>query len=247
MPQDTDTPLQENLRSEEVTHLISAHPGFWGRWALLCMLAILLLVMGGAWFIQYPETITANGVLTATHLPQKIVDAADGRLTGIFVKDGDTVSANDPIANIETNTGQQLIRASASGKIALALVVAKNRWLPTGEVLGTITPLNNHYYARLYFAQHDLGRVHAGQPVQVRLTAYPYEEFGSLPGRLDYNSIEATDNGFWANVELVNGLTTNANQSVEFHNGLQARALIRTRQMRLLQRFYYNMFRRAGK
>lgn len=247
MPHDINTPLQEDLRSEEVTHLISADPGFWGRWALLCILAILLLVMGCAWFIQYPETVTANGVLTATHLPQKIIDPADGRLTGIFVKDGDTVSVNDSIAIIETNTGQQVIRASASGKIALALVVVNNRWLPAGEVLGAIIPLNNHYYARLYFAQHDLGRLHAGQPVQVRLTAYPYEEFGFLYGQLDYNSIEARDNGFWANVELVKGLITNANRSVEFHNGLQARALIKTRQMRLLQRFYYNMFRRAGK
>lgn len=245
--QPENNPVPHDLRSAEVVNIISARPGFWGRWAMICFLLIFLLLIAGAWFIWYPETITADGLLTATHLPQKITSHGEGRLTAIYGKDGDMVSINDSIGGIETDTGHLVIKAPASGKIAFTMMAAKNKWLQNGEVLGYVDPANNHYYVRLHFAQHDLGRLNAEQQVQLRVTAYPYEEFGFLQGKIDYNSIEVTDKGFYVNVELLNGLNTTLNRSVRFHNGLQVRALIVTRQMRLLQRFYYSMWRRAGR
>jgi len=82
--------------------------------------------------------------------------------------------------------------------------------------------------------------------VQLRLTAYPYQEFGFVQGTLDYVSGIASDSGFLATIHLDNGLMTNNNQHILYKNGLKAHAIVITRDMRLLKRFYYNLVRSAS-
>ena len=77
--------------------------------------------------------------------------------------------------------------------------------------------------------------------VQLRFEAYPYQEVGFVKGKLDYVSPIASDTGFLASVRLQNGLQTNLNKTIHYKNGLQAQALIITKDMRLLERIYYSV------
>lgn len=420
----------EDFRSQEVQDIISERPGFWGRWALPVFLIILLGIVAGTWFIRYPDTIIANAILIATNGPKEILPRKEGKLTALFIQNGNMVSQGEQIGWIESiadhgealrlsllldtaitllgkneteavstlfrqnfnnlgelqlsyqqfitawqqfndylvngfyykkkttlerdyaflrqnhkaiqnqldltrrdlilsekdyetneelfnskvisakdyravqstylnkqqsvpqveqalasNENQQVdkqgeiaqlehavsqqkeifeqalhtlksqvdnwvtqyvIKAPVSGKVAFLVPLQKNQFLQANQVLGYVNPPNSLYYARLNFTQDNFGRVDTGQQVQLRLTAYPYEEFGFIIGRLNYISNVASDSGFLGNVILPDGLTTIYNKRLQFRNGLQAQAVIITKQIRLFQRFYYNVVRKVN-
>ena len=93
----------------------------------------------------------------------------------------------------------------------------------------------------LSLPQNNLGKVDTGMQVQLRFDAYPYQEVGFVKGKLNYMSPIASDSGFLATVNLQNGLHTNLNKTIQYKNGLQAQALIITKDMRLLERIYYSV------
>jgi|SRR5690625_374645 len=96
------------------------------------------------------------------------------------------------------------------------------------------------------FSQHNFGKVLVGQPVQLRVPSYPYEQFGILNGRLSYTSKVASDSGFLGRVDLPNGLYTEYYKKNQFRSGLRATAIIISKPMRLLEHFYYNMKKKVG-
>lgn len=422
--------LLHDYRSQEVNDIISERPGFWGTWALPIFLVILLLIVAGTWFIRYPDTIMATATLTATNGPREIIPRLEGRLTKLFVNNGDavtqgeqigwiqstadhatvlklstlldsaldwmnenkteavsslfthnlnnlgelqpayqqfitawqqfndylvngfyykkkntleqdiaflkqnhealgqqltltqkslTLSAQDYKANqtlfdkkvlsakdyraaqntyidkqqsipqlnqaISSNENQQvdkqgdidqlehtisqqkeifeqalhtlksqvsgwinqyIITAPVSGKVVFLMPLQKNQFLQANQVLGYVNPSNSQYYARVNFTQENFGKLDTGQIVQLRINAYPYEEFGYIQGKLDYISSVSTDSGFLGNVILPDGLTTVYGRKIQFRNGLQAQAVIITKQMRLMQRFYYNTMKKVN-
>jgi len=62
-------------------------------------------------------------------------------------------------------------------------------------------------------------------------------------GKIDYNNTAASESGFLAKVVLPDGLITNYKKPLLYRNGLFAQADIITENIRLLQRFYYNLAR----
>lgn len=132
--------------------------------------------------------------------------------------------------------------------LALLLLLLAGTWfLWYPETLTARAVLTSEDRAKVYFPQENFGRLATGQIVQLHLIAYPYEEFGVVMGRLEYISDAAADSGFWGIIALPHGLTTTAHQKIPFRNGLQATAVIIIKQMRLAQRFYYNMVKRRDK
>jgi HlyD family secretion protein len=77
--------------------------------------------------------------------------------------------------------------------------------------------------------------------VLLKFPSYPFEEYGSVKGAVDFISNIPTDSGYIAKVILPNGLHTNYKKQVQYREGLIAQGEIITKNMRLLERFYYNM------
>lgn len=134
-----------------------------------------------------------------------------------------------------------IIEAPISGKIAFMVPLQENQFLRLGKSLGFINPSNSQYYAEVNLKQYNFGKIDTGQQVELRFNAYPYQEFGYVKGRLEYVSEFATDSGFLAHLQLENGLITNQRKLLHYRDGLKAEALIITKDMRLMDRFYYNL------
>lgn len=412
-------------RSEAAQEIISRKPDFFEKWALIIFTGILLLLIGGTWFIRYPDIIDASGRLTAVNAPKEIIARQTGRLTELLVKNGELIksgtiigwmesTANTPEvlhlsgkldsaialiasdkdetisrlfherynqlgelqipfqsfsaalqqyndylvngfyvrkkqlllqdiatlkqmkssiemqkgltrqdedssqrtlamnkilydekiisaeeyrmanskhvnkkmalpqlnASILSNQSQQreklkeidqlahdisqqkiifeqalqtlkssvddwmrqyVLQAHIDGRVIFALPLQQNKFIEQGRLLGYITPPDNQYYIELTLPQNNLGKVDTGMQVQLRFDAYPYQEVGFVKGKLDYVSPIASDTGFLASVRLQNGLQTNLNKTIHYKNGLQAQALIITKDMRLLERIYYSV------
>jgi multidrug resistance efflux pump len=132
-----------------------------------------------------------------------------------------------------------ILKAPISGKVNFMIPIQENQYLKLGKSLGFINPPNSMYYAEVILPQNNFGKIDAGQEVQLRFDAYPYQEWGCVIGKLDYTSELATDSGFLAHILLINGLKTNQHKFLHYRDGLKAEAFIITLDMRLFERFYY--------
>ena len=62
-----------------------------------------------------------------------------------------------------------------------------------GTVLMTLVPNNEELHAEVWLKNEDAGFVHQGQPVKVKLIAYPFQKYGMLDGEVTQVSADATD------------------------------------------------------
>jgi HlyD family secretion protein len=140
-----------------------------------------------------------------------------------------------------------LLIAPIAGKVAFATFIQENQQLQINQTICFINPQNSQYYAQIIIPQSNFGKVLMGQEVLLKFPSYPFEEFGVIKGKIEFISHIATDSGYYAKVELINGLKTNYNRQIQYRDGLEAQAEIITRNMRLLEKFYFNIAKQVKK
>lgn len=415
----------DNLRSEEMSEIISWKHGFLEKWALFIFLTIISVLISSTWFIHYPDVIKTKATLIATNAPKEIFARQEGKLTRLFVQNGETVSEGDILGFIEStakpeqvlllsiyldstvfdlqknntqnivtrfasiftdlgelqqvyqqfvseyqqfkdylndgfylrkrsvlevdalfltknhkileqqkdlilkdldlseesykaneslykdkviskqddrneyskllnkklnipqinasllsNETQQrekqkeitelehtislqknlfqqaaqtlqslvndwkkkyIIIAPVSGKLTFLTPLQENQFIKIGKSLGFVNPPNSLYYAEINLPQYNFGKIDTGQVVQLRFDAYPYQEFGFVKGQVRYISDLPMDSGFIAHIRLPDGLITNQKKTLHYREGLKAEAQIITKDLRLMERFYYNV------
>jgi HlyD family secretion protein len=144
-------------------------------------------------------------------------------------------------SQIEQWEFKYVLKAPVSGKISFAGFFQENQFIKNGQLLFYVKPDNTSYFAEMLIPQYNFGKVKEGQEVLLKFQAYPYEQFGSVTGKIDFISTTPTDSGFLARVTLSHGLTTNYKKTLQYQYGLFAQADIVTENMRLLERLYYNI------
>ncbi|MGC4233875.1 MAG: HlyD family efflux transporter periplasmic adaptor subunit [Niabella sp.] len=136
---------------------------------------------------------------------------------------------------------QYTIQSPVDGQVVFVLPLQQNQHIDQGKLLGYVNPPDSRYYTEIRLSQNNFGKVDTGMKVQLRFDAYPYQETGFVPGTLSYISNVAIDSGFLGTVRLDRGLMTSQDKELQYKPGLKAHALIITKDMRLLERLYYNM------
>ncbi len=161
---------------------------------------------------------------------------------GIF-----TQSLNTFKSQIEDWKKKYLLVAPIDGKVAFATFLQVNQQLQANQIICFINPENTEYYAEVYIPQTNFGKVRTGQEVLLKFPSYPFQEYGSVSGKIDFISNINTDSGYLAKVILPQGLNTSYKKQVQFRDGLQAQGEIITQNMRLLERFYYSIIKQVKK
>lgn len=187
--------------------------------------------------------------------------------SSILMNEGQQIDKQKDIDELEHNISQQkiifqqalqtlkslvdewmqkyVLKAPVNGKVVFIVPLQENQFMQSGKTIGYINPPDSRYYAQVNLPQGNFGKVDTGQKVRLRFEAYPYQEFGSVEGRLVYISQVPSDSGFLANIQLSHGLITDHGKSIQYRSGLKSQALIVTRDARLMERFYYNIARAA--
>jgi len=133
-----------------------------------------------------------------------------------------------------------VIIAPIAGEVVLNVPLQENQFLLQGKTIGYIDPGFSQYFAEVSLPQANFGKVDTGLQVQLRFAAYPYQEAGFVKGTINYVSKMASDSGFMATVRLDEGLVTNNHLPVPYKTGLQAQAIVITRNTRLMDRLIGN-------
>lgn len=139
-----------------------------------------------------------------------------------------------------------ILQSPIDGKVSFIAPIQENQFIQVGKTLGYITPSDTKYYAQVFLPQNNFGKISVGLKVQLRFEAYPYQEFGVILGSLNYVSKIATDSGFLATITLDQGLVTSHNIPIQYNDRLRAQGIVITKDMRLLQRLYYNMIKKIS-
>ncbi|MEI6948522.1 HlyD family efflux transporter periplasmic adaptor subunit [Paraflavisolibacter sp. H34] len=138
-----------------------------------------------------------------------------------------------------------LLRSPVEGVVSFFRFWKENQYVTAGEAVLVVTPPVQGFVARSPLPLGGAGKVQAGQPVLIKLAAYPFPEFGLVRGRVKTLSAVALDTAYALEVELVNGLMTTTGRQLPHRPELQGRAEILTTDKRILERLFEKLW--AGK
>ena len=154
---------------------------------------------------------------------------------------------NTFVSQVEAWKKKYLLTAPVDGRIAFPGFVQEHQQVHPDQIICYVNAGTSQYYAEIYIPQFNLGKVRTGQQVLLKLPSYPYQEYGSLAGKIEFISTIPTDIGYRDKVVLPDGFITNNNKSIQYRDGLVAQGEIITENMRLLERFYYNIIKQIRK
>ena len=137
---------------------------------------------------------------------------------------------------------QYLLKAPVSGSLVYSGVVQEQQTLQAGQTVFFIEPFNTDFFGEMKISQASFGKIEVGQQVLVRFSGYPYHEFGSVMGEIEYISEFPIGEGeLFAKVRFPEGLKTNYGNKLTPADGMEGDAEIITQDMRLLKRVYNNL------
>ena len=131
-----------------------------------------------------------------------------------------------------------LLIAPIAGQVALTNAWSEQQFVEAGKEVLTIIPRESagKVFARAQLKGNSSGKVDTGMVVHIRLSAYPYQEYGVLNGYIARIADVPTKLGYEIEVELPHGMVTSYNKEVEFRQEMEGTARIITEERSLLMR-----------
>jgi len=90
------------LRSEDVQEILGTPPGALVRWGTAVVLMGFALMLWAAYFVRYPDVVTAKVVVTTSVPPVEVIARTEGRIARLVVGDKKTVRQNALLAVLQS-------------------------------------------------------------------------------------------------------------------------------------------------
>lgn len=156
---------------------------------------------------------------------------------------------NDLIDNIIIWQQKYVFKAPVNGKIQFQKFYIENQFIQNGEQVFTVIPKAEHIFGQVILPSLGSGKIKPGQEVIVKLDNYPYNEYGSITGKV--NSISLTTNTtktergdletYQVLVDFPNQLKTNYGTKLAFKAEAKGTAEVITNDRKLIQRLFDNL------
>ena len=136
-----------------------------------------------------------------------------------------------------------VLQTSIDGKVSFMSFWNENQTVNRGDQVFTVIPTgNNSFLGKIKAPAQNSGKIKEGQKVNIRLANYPYTEFGMLEGTVKSISLVPDDQGnYLIDVALSEQLITTYKKEIEFKQEMRGTAEIITEDLRLIERFFYQL------
>lgn len=149
-------------------------------------------------------------------------------------------------SDIESWKQRFVATAPANGKVSFLVPLQEGQTVKTGQELFYVMPQAAGFHGEMYVGQYNFGKIRQQQEVIVKLPSYPFQEFGTITGKVTAISELPKDSTYLVKVSFPAGLVTSSKKQLPFKNAMTATGEIVTEDLRLIERLFYN-FRRMLK
>lgn len=141
-----------------------------------------------------------------------------------------------------------LVISSTDGMASFQQFFGENQFVKTAEPILSILPSNKEkLVGRMSVPTVNSGKVTTGQKVLIKLDNYRFQEYGIVEGKVQNISLIPDDKGnYYVDIVLPKGLKTSYNKNLTFDKELRGNAEIVTQDLRLIERFFYQIRKLLG-
>ncbi|MCF2220667.1 HlyD family secretion protein [Chryseobacterium sp. PS-8] len=141
-----------------------------------------------------------------------------------------------------------LVISNTEGVASFQQFFGENQFIKAGDPILSILPKNKEtLVGRMQVPATNSGKIASGEKVLIKLDNYRYQEYGIVEGKVQNISIAPDDKGnYYVDVLLPRGLKTSYNKNLTFDKELKGNAEIVTQDLRLIERFFYQMRKLLG-
>jgi HlyD family secretion protein len=152
------------------------------------------------------------------------------------------IQTKTQIAALNLQLRQRVVRSPIDGVIFDMPVSKPGTVLQPGEMVAKIAPKNTSYVLKAEIPSQNSGGLKVGMPVKVKFDAYPFQEYGVVPGRVSWmapdSKATATPGGkietFDLEITLPQPYIQSGNQKITLAPGQTATAEVIVRQRRVI-------------
>ena len=136
-----------------------------------------------------------------------------------------------------------VLSSGIEGNVSFMGVWNAHQSVNQGDLIFSIIPTETgNYVAKVKAPIQNSGKIKLGQQVNVKLFNFPESEYGSLSGTVaSMSAIPDTEGFYLIDVELQEQLITSYNIEIPFKTEMAGTAEIITEDLRLMERFFYQL------
>lgn len=141
-----------------------------------------------------------------------------------------------------------LIISSTDGMASFQQFYGENQFVKAGDPILSILPdRTEQLVGRMSVPTANSGKIIPGEKVLIKLDNYRFQEYGIIEGKVQNISLIPDDKGnYYVDVILPKGLKTSYNKTLKFDKELRGNAEIVTQDLRLIERFFYQIRKLLG-
>lgn len=136
-----------------------------------------------------------------------------------------------------------LLISSTDGVVSFQQFWGENQFIKTNDVVLSILPTDKMaVVGRMQVPPTNSGKIVPGEKVLIKLDNYRFQEYGIVEGKVQNISLAPDEKGnYYVDVILPKGLKTSYNKQLPFDKELKGNAEIVTEDLRLIERFFYQI------
>ncbi|QQV02651.1 MULTISPECIES: HlyD family secretion protein [Chryseobacterium] len=141
-----------------------------------------------------------------------------------------------------------LIVSSTNGMASFQQFFGENQFVKAGDPIISILPDHTErLVGRMSVPAVNSGKIITGEKVLIKLDNYRFQEYGIIEGKVQNISLIPDDKGnYYVDVILPKGLQTSYSKTLKFDKELRGNAEIVTQDLRLIERFFYQIRKLLG-
>jgi multidrug resistance efflux pump len=183
----------------------------------------------------------------AIEMAEKRQELQDNRITRDIEKEKYISILLESFSNLKAQMSiwitTYLLISPIDGIVSFTRYWSENQSVVKDEQVVNVVPLETgSFLGRINLKMQRSGKVDTGQVVNIKLSGYPYMQFGMVKGIIKSKSLVPSSDAYIIEIDLPEGLVTSYGIPLTFTQGMQGTAEIITKDIRLLQKIV-NPFR----
>jgi multidrug efflux pump subunit AcrA (membrane-fusion protein) len=193
------------------------------------------------------EQVRLDHSQKSIELAEKMQILQDFKINRVEEKDKLISVLNESFMNLKAQIriweNMYLLKSPINGTVTFTKFWSANQSVVKDEAVVNIIPLEpGDFIGRINLKMQRSGKVKTGQIVNIKLSGFPYLEYGMVRGVVKSKSLVPSGDAYTIEISLPDGLSTTYGIKLEFTQNMQGTAEVMTDNLRLLQKIV-NPFR----